>query len=311
MSVTDYSMVRYLLAKQRLDDRSLNGPVAKSLSAWVDRQPQPIKVLELGAGVGTMLSRLVSWGTLEQAHYTLLDADAVSLAAAREHLKDWATNSGLLTSGQGDGSTLLVSGAQVNVSVDFVQADALAFELPDTRAAGFDLLIANSVLDLMDLKTALARLWRLCRGNAAYWFTLNFDGETIFLPTHPHDEVIIGAYHASMDQRLHNGRAAGHSQTGRRLLQTLLDARTSLIEAGSSDWILFPKDGVYEGDERYFIEHILHFVETSVGGATSVPAGVLNEWLTARRASLAAGKLTYIAKQLDVFGLAPDPSPVS
>lgn len=298
-----YSMVRYLLSKQALDDRSLNSHVLRALSDWLGKQHSP-RILEIGAGVGTMITRLVSTNALSRGHYALLDADAHSLAAAREHLTEWALARQLVALSTEGELGLQLRGADVDISVEFIEADAARFCVSDGQP-GFDLLVANSVLDLMDLNVALPALWRLCNPHAAYWFTLNFDGETIFLPEHAHDAPIIAAYHATMDERVVDGRASGHSQTGRRLLQALLEGATSVVEAGSSDWVLFPQRGTYVCDERYFLDHILHFVEEAVRTSAAVSPDTLLSWLQARRADLAAGRLTYIAKQMDVFGLAP------
>jgi len=55
--------IRYLAAKQPLDDRSLNRQVWDTLMQAVrDRpNPAPLKVLEVGCGIGTMLERLLDW----------------------------------------------------------------------------------------------------------------------------------------------------------------------------------------------------------------------------------------------------------
>src|SRR5690606_8575042 len=169
-----YSMVRYLLSKQPLDDRSLNSHVLRALSDWLGKQHSP-RILEIGAGVGTMITRLVSANALSRGHYALLDADAHSLAAAREHLTEWALARQLVALSTEGELGLQLRGADVDISVEFIEADAARFCVSDGQP-GFDLLVANSVLDLMDLNVALPALWRLCNPHAAYWFTLDFVG---------------------------------------------------------------------------------------------------------------------------------------
>ena len=48
-----------------------------------------------------------------------------------------------------------------------------------------DVLIANAVLDLVDVPAVLPGLLRLLVPGGVYWFTINYDGESIFEPGHP------------------------------------------------------------------------------------------------------------------------------
>ena len=74
---TEYDFGRYLAAKKRIDDGALNRNVLDKLRTQL-RQTNthsPLRVLELGAGIGTMVERLVDWGLLTSANYTAIDAD--------------------------------------------------------------------------------------------------------------------------------------------------------------------------------------------------------------------------------------------
>lgn len=53
----EYSFPRYLLAKQTVDDRALNKDVFAALNA--NLPAAPLSIVEIGAGIGTMLRRLV------------------------------------------------------------------------------------------------------------------------------------------------------------------------------------------------------------------------------------------------------------
>jgi SAM-dependent methyltransferase len=93
---TAYSFTRYLAAKKNLDDRSLNRRVWDRLRQAVQERPEPapLRVLEVGCGIGTMIERLLDWGLLGQAVYTAIDAEAANLAAARERLRGLAAAPG-------------------------------------------------------------------------------------------------------------------------------------------------------------------------------------------------------------------------
>ena len=83
-----YSETRYLHAKRSVDDRALNHGVIEAFAAAVAALalPRPLRVLELGAGVGTMVARLFDLGCVTAARYTLVDSDGGSLRSAAEHL---------------------------------------------------------------------------------------------------------------------------------------------------------------------------------------------------------------------------------
>src|ERR1041384_6114469 len=89
----DYSFPHYLLSKQTVDDRALNKDVLNALR--VNLALQPITIIEVGGGIGTMLKRLIQWGILCNGDYILVDAMEANIAYAREWIPQWATEAGL------------------------------------------------------------------------------------------------------------------------------------------------------------------------------------------------------------------------
>ncbi len=83
---------RYLLAKRTVDDRAMNARVWQAFVAWLAAHtgPSRAELLEIGAGVGTMLERLVERGVLPLSAYTALDADPANTLRAQERLGEWA-----------------------------------------------------------------------------------------------------------------------------------------------------------------------------------------------------------------------------
>jgi SAM-dependent methyltransferase len=283
-----YDAVRYLHAKRSVDDRALNRGVLEQLRVELAALPEYPRVLELGAGVGTMVSRLADLGWLDGARYTLIERDAVSLAAAAAHLRQ----------------------DNRDLKVDLVAADALTW-LAAAPAGGddgapYDLVVANAFLDLVDVPALLPLLWRRVQAGRPFWFSINFDGETIFLPERPLDGAVTALYHRSMDQRVRDGRRAGDSRTGRRLLQQLPASGARLLGAGSSDWIVWPSPaGDYPGDEAYFLHHIVHTIDGELNGSPELDAAAFADWVAARHADVERGQLIYLAHQIDVVGRAP------
>src|SRR5579859_6304276 len=244
---SDYA--RYLAAKTTVDDRALNRHVLAELRGLMPAGAP--RVLEVGAGLGTMVARLMDWGVVSAGEYILLDADRQLLASSRRWLCDWAAPRGLR-------SDLLPDGLQVgDLRVRLVHAE-LGRYLKAPHGAPADVLIANAVLDLVDVPAVLPGLLRSLVPGGVYWFTINYDGESIFEPGHPLDDQVMRAYHRDMDERVRYGRPAGESRTGRLLFHHLRNASAPVLAAGSSDWVVHPaRDGSYPADEAYFLRSIL------------------------------------------------------
>ncbi len=62
---------RYLAAKETVDDRALNRTVWQALVVAVTRElERPLRVLEIGAGAGSMARRIWDWQLAEDIDYT-------------------------------------------------------------------------------------------------------------------------------------------------------------------------------------------------------------------------------------------------
>jgi SAM-dependent methyltransferase len=290
-----YAFTRYLAAKKSVDDRALNRHVLAELCRLLPKG-QP-RVVEIGAGLGTMVARLLEWQVITAGEYTLLDVDRRLLEDSRAWLCEWAGVRGLPARPLPDGLRL------GDLRVRLVEAE-LGSYLEAGSAEQADLLIASAFLDLVDVPAVLPGLLRLLAPDGAYWFTINFDGESIFQPDHPHDVDVMRAYHRTMDHRVRYGRSAGESRTGRHLFGHLRAAGASPLAAGASDWVVLAgPDGTYPDDESHFLESILRTVQDALDGP-GAPAG-LADWLAVRRRQLADGELVYLAHQLDVAGRSP------
>src|SRR5215469_3348333 len=289
---------RYLAAKTTVDDRALNRQVLAELYRLMPAGE--LRVLEVGAGLGTMVARLLDWGAVGAGEYVLLDADRQLLDCSRRWLRDWAAARGVR-------SNLLPDGLQVgDLRVRLVHAELCGY-LEAAHGELADVLIANAVLDLVNVSAVLPGLLRLLVPGGVYWFTINYDGESIFEPGHPHDDQIMRAYHRDMDERFRYGRRAGGSRTGRRLFHYLRAAGAPALAAGSSDWVVYPApDGNYPADEAYFLRSILDTIRDALRNRQDrVEPADLADWLAVRCRQLAAGELVYIAHQLDFVGRSP------
>src|ERR1700761_7706004 len=89
---TTSGYARYLTAKTTVDDRALNRQVLAELRRLMPAGAP--RVLEVVAGLGTMVARLLDWGVVSAGEYVLLDADCQLLDDSRRWLRDWAAARG-------------------------------------------------------------------------------------------------------------------------------------------------------------------------------------------------------------------------
>lgn len=291
----EYSFPHYLLSKQSVDDRAINKDVLNALK--MNLPPQPVRIIEVGAGIGTMLRRLIRWDVIRQCKYVMVDEMAENAAYASEWAKVWAEEAGL--SVEGSGGRLRLFDERRDVQIQFERADVFDFILKNKEPA--DLLIAHAFLDLLPMPESLPKLLSLTKELA--WLTINFDGVTIFEPTIDAalDGQIERLYHMTMDTR----PRGGDSRSGRHLFGYLQSAGAEIIAAGASDWAVYAVNGNYPDDEAYFLHFILHFFEGSLAGHPELDAEGFARWLRERRAQIERGELTYIAHQMDFLAGAP------
>ncbi len=280
----DVPFSRYLSAKKTVDDRALNQHVWQAMvNALPPAAPvAPLRVLEIGAGIGTMVERLVERQVLTHALYTAVDADPTNIATARHRLQTLPPT----------------------ISLELVTADVFDFAAHEHGRRAWDLLIAHAFLDLVDIPAALPQLFPLLAPGGAYYFTINFDGATILQPTidPAFDAQIEAAYHRTMDERLVNGKPSGDSQAGRHLFQHLQSAGAEIVAAGSSDWVVFAQNGRYPADEAAFLHFIIDTMRGALGSHPGLEPAQFARWITQRHAQIMAGELVYIAHQLDFYG---------
>ena len=284
-----YSFPHYLLSKQSVDDRALNKDVLNALKA--NLPVQPFRIIEVGAGIGTMLRRLVRWDVIHQCEYVMVDEMAENVEYASEWAKVWADEAGL--SVEGSGKNLRLFDTSHDIQVHLEHADVFDFIRMHKEPA--DLLIAHAFLDLLPMPESLPKLLSLTNNLA--WLTINFDGVTTFEPTIDSelDAKIERLYHESMDKRT----TGGDSKSGRHLFEHLRKAGVEILKAGASDWVVYAKDGKYPEDEVYFLQFILHFFEETLMGHEKLDVDAFTSWLEKRRLQIAKGELVYIAHQID------------
>ena len=289
-----YDYVRYLAAKEAIDDRSLNPLVIEALrrNLRLASEGSPLSVIELGAGVGSTFRRLHQAGIVTSGVYRMVDIDQRSLDEAAR-----------------------VAGAEIgqegrdSLRVETHASDAVAYLRADAaEGQRVDLVIAQALVDLLNVPMFVRAVSeRLSTGGLLY-APITFDGDTAFEPViEPElDARIIAAYHRTMDaRRTPDGLPTGGSTAGRAMLTELRLAGMEIIEAAASDWVVFPRAGGYSEDESFFLHHIVNTVWEALRNDAEVSGDALAAWITERHAQIERGELIYIAHQLDALARKP------
>ena len=267
------NFIRYLESKKTIDDRALNQRTWQMFwqSLPASSRQYPLEMLELGAGTGAMTQRIIHSGKINTLVYMAIDDQPSNVAELNRQAEGWLEN-----------RPFIHVNAEVNTAEKFVEVN--------THERYFDAILAHAFLDLVDLDDFLPKLLELLPDGGVGYFTINFDGDTIFQPPHPADDAILTAYHASMRD----------PHSGRRLLHKLIELDVEILEAGSSDWIVYPIRKEYLADEAYFLQHILYFFEDSLSSQENVDQAQLQSWLETRRTQIENRELVYIAHQIDI-----------
>jgi hypothetical protein len=297
--------MRYLAAKRSVDDRALNWQVWQRLVAALPRATteQPLHILEVGAGIGSMVQRLLADNVFTHATYTAIDKAPALLTEAHRGLFQWADDRGFQADKDLQGKLHFRRLGQ-HIMIETEAIDVGHFMAREHGRRAWDLLIGQAFLDLIDMPTTLPGLCSLVRPGGLLYFPTTFDGDTVFQPESDteFDRAIEACYHRAIDERVLDGKPSGDSRAGRRLLAYLRTAAVEVLAAGGSDWVVFAGANGYLADEAYFLHDIIHTIDLVLTGHPHLDAERLGAWVAQRHAQIEQGALVYIAHQLDVLG---------
>ncbi len=304
MKPEEYSFSRYLSAKKSVDDRSLNREVWERLTASLPptSSKSPLRILEVGAGIGTMAARLLERGLARHVRYTGVDNQAENTRTAPRDLEAWAQERGMPVRRS---AGLLSLGAEPQAfQATFVLEDLSAFIARERGSHRWDLVLAHAFLDLVDVPAVLPGLFSLLSPGGLFLFSVNFDGLTILEPTLDPllDEQVMALYHRTMDERMQGDVRSGDSRTGRHMFHHLANAGAEIMAAGASDWVVYPGPQGYPDDEAYFLHFIIHTIHLALAGHAELDAARFAAWIEDRHSQIERRELVYIAHQLDFLG---------
>ncbi|MCJ7445550.1 MAG: class I SAM-dependent methyltransferase [Methanotrichaceae archaeon] len=261
---------------------------------------KPFRILEVGAGIGTMIERILDWNLLEYVIYTAIDAQAENKIQALERLQGWAARCSIRLEVDSD---WILTGINRQIEIKFEIKDF--YDFASHENGKWDLIIANAFLDLVDIRSTLPLMIKLIEKESLFYFTINFNGLTILEPVIDKeiDELILNLYHQTMDERLINGKRSGDSQAGRHLISQLKEAGMQILDSGASDWVIFPGQNGYTQEEAYFLHFILNNIQQALEGSSQIGSATLDNWISKRHNQVENNVLIYMAHQIDFVGI--------
>jgi SAM-dependent methyltransferase len=264
-------------------------------------------LLDLGAGTGAMLRRVLAFPLSGDLQLTGLDSDARSLELARRCITELLRAQGfrLREQAREAGWLLDADSGLRRVRVRLVCGDLLAPGLAaQLGEGGFGYLTAHAFLDLLPLASALRVARALLAPGGLFYSTLNYDGSTKLLPEDRDpgfEGALLEAYERSMELRRVNGEPTGGAFSGRRLRAELERGGFQVIGAGRSDWEVRPAPGRQAPYAAVFLQALLGMIAGEGLRAAGIDEGKLEAWYERRSADLRAGRLGLMAHNLDLL----------
>jgi len=271
----EHAHADYLEVKRSVDDVAIDRRIE---SIFYSRLPKSPRIIDLGCGTGSMLSRLIQNG-VRQGEYIGIDINQKILDAAMELRKIEALQFGhQVTTSQ---NTLEID----DLHAQFVVGDAVE-SLYDYDE--IDSIVGLGFADLVKPEILCQSIQDCSYSGMQVYLPITFDGETIFIPKHEFDYQIVSAFHTEIDR-------TGTAKAGRKLI-TQLQNMAGELNVGRADWIVNPSKGAKNNSEFRFLNYILTLIENDLEESDE-----RNEWITYRRNQLANGNLWYIAHQYDLL----------
>ena len=178
-------------------------------------------------GLGTMVARLMDSGAIGPAS-TSCWMRIGSCSIVRRRLRDSAATRACAATYCRMGCRWVICGCAWCMP---------SWQLPGGRyAARADVLIADAVLDLVDIQAVLPGLLR-CSSPAASTGSRSTTTARASRAGHPHDDQVMQAYHRDVDERFATAGRPGKAN-GRRLFTTC--GCGPRAGGGVVDWVVYP-----------------------------------------------------------------------
>ncbi len=297
---------RYLDAKYRIDSRSLHQATLRRFLARLTGRTRPV-LLDIGAGTGATVRRLLDFGFQHSFTYYGLDTDPDMTGSAAENLRALFADRGFVVgppSASGEGSKQLTAKrAGISVQLELITGDIFDEEtVARLSRLRIDTVTANAFFDLVPLRPALSVVRRILGHRGMLYSTINYDGTTTILPPFGNESFessLLEIYDRSMDDRSRDGRPAGGSRCGAKMFGALEAENFRVVGYGSSDWSIFPWEREYRDYEELFLQSIVRMIYEEARNHSGLNGSELESWYATRIEQIDEASLAFIVHQTD------------
>jgi SAM-dependent methyltransferase len=271
----------WLALREGYDAAARSRPLAQH---FVDRLPPRPRLLDLGAGTGSLFRWLAPMIRGAQ-RWTLVDADPALLDAALAMTAGWAARRGWTVTFPGRAMLVHAPGGAWRI-------EAIVADLAELAALPFGDTDAVACSALLDLVSApwLAELAEMLR--TPFYATLSVTGQHRFLPPHPGDRRIEAAFRRDQSRDKGVGPALGARASGRAT--TLLAARGFAVRAAPSDWRI-PRGALT------MLRALVEGTADAARRAAPRQAPAIDTWEAARLRQAIAGRLAIRVGHRDIL----------
>ena len=228
--MTDFDP-NWLQLREAADNDARNGDVLETVIETVGRRAHA-RIMDIGAGTGSTLRAIADLLPLWQS-WTLVDNDVKLLAAAREHLAEWAGSSQDLGDDTSPIAPIKLSRGRHTLEVTFVRCDLSVEPLP-VPEGGVHLVTSSAFFDLTSSEFVQRIVDDIVDRGLPLYAALEVDGRIEWTPPHPLDEEMIDAF--VRDQSTDKGFGEAIGGDAPRCLADAFKADGYSVDMGPSDW---------------------------------------------------------------------------
>lgn len=262
---------KWLALREPADHAARDAALVNELLDHLDGAER-ISVLDIGCGTGSTW-RCLSARLPEDTAWQLLDDDPVLLDDAERRI-----------------------GA--NDRVRYIRQDLR--DIAALPVNGVTLVTASALFDLCSEAFCAGLVTRLAGAAASLYASLTYDGVMRWTVEHPLDVVVVDAVNSHQRSDKGFGPALGPVAAG--CLARHLEEKTYRVRLGKSPWILGPREAALQ-------EALLTGLRRPLGETGNLSAGEIDDWLTFRRAAIAAPGSVCEIGHTDLLAVAADAKP--
>lgn len=290
------TFAEYLASKFALDERSLNAEVRGAFLNVLHGLAR-IRCLDVGAGTGATLRRLLNAGLKVPLSVTALDRDGALIDLARKDTTERLRAQGLEPRMEGGAIRTEAAGPS---EIRFSTGE-LKDHHPDHL---YNVITAHAFLDIVPLRQALRLFCGWLEPGGDLYASINYDGETALTEAYEDaafEAGLLDYYNHTMEIRRVDGQATGGAYCGRRLLALLPEFGFKALAHGDSDWDIAPLKGRYRDDDAVCLTALLEMILSEGQRSGLFHPDQLGRWHADRRRRVERGCLALRVHQTDVL----------